>query len=63
MINNISHIGDILAIPMFLLSVIYFYKIKNKNLVEYLLFIFSLSGFILDILFTIMFLKKEFRQN
>ena len=60
MINNISHIGDILAIPMFLLSVIYFYKIKNKNLVEYLLFIFSSSGFILDILFTIMFLKKEF---
>ena len=59
MINNISHIGDIFAIPMFLLSSIYFYKIKNKTLVEYFLLIFSISGFILDILFTIWF----FREN
>lgn len=33
MIKNISHIGDILTIPLFLLAIIYFYKINNKTLI------------------------------
>jgi len=56
--KNISHIGDIIAIPFFYLLIIYFYNIKNKNLLEYILLLFSISGFILDILFTIQFLSK-----
>ena len=55
-INNSSHYGDILAIPFFALLVIYFYNIKNKSTLEYILFYFSIAGFVLDILYTIMFL-------
>ena len=58
--KNISHWGDILAIPFFLLLVIYFYRIPNKSNIENLLFIFSLVGFIADIWFTYIryFLRK-----
>ena len=57
-INNVSHYGDILAIPFFALLVYYFYLIENKSIVEYILFYFSISGFILDILYTYIFLKR-----
>lgn len=56
-IKNFSHYGDILAIPFFALLVIYFYKIENKNTIEYVLLLFSISGFILDILYTYIFLS------
>ena len=59
LINNISHYGDILAIPFFGLLTIYFYNIKNKTLLEYLLLLFSLSGFILDSFFTFLFFDKK----
>ncbi len=54
-INNLSHYGDILAIPFFALLSIYFYNIENKNLLEYILLLFSMSGLILDILYTYIF--------
>jgi hypothetical protein len=54
-IQNISHYGDILAVPFFLLLVIYFYKKKNKTIFEYILYLFSISGFILDSYFTYLF--------
>lgn len=57
-IKILSHIGDILAIPFFYLLVIYFYKKKKRTLIENLLYLFSINGFILDTLFTIDFLKK-----
>ena len=57
MINNIVHYGDILAIPFFILLSIYFYRKKNKNILEYILLIFSVVGTIADILFTSQFLK------
>ena len=57
--NNIAHYADIVAIPMFLLSSIYFYNIDHKNNLEYILLFFSLTGFILDILFTLLFLSKR----
>jgi len=56
-IKNCSHYGDILAIPFFALLVIYFYNIKHKTIIEYLLLCFSISGFILDILYTYIFLS------
>lgn len=58
-INNLSHYGDILAIPLFGLLVIYFYSIENKSTIENILFYFSISGFILDILYTYIFLSKN----
>lgn len=56
MMNNISHIADILAIPFFALAVIYFYNIENKSNLEYLLLFWSICGLVLDILFTWQFL-------
>ena len=50
--TNLSHYGDIVAIPFFALLVIYFYIIKNKSITEYVLFCFSILGFLLDILYT-----------
>lgn len=55
--TDISHFGDIIAIPFFLLSTVYFYRKKNKNKVEYILLLFSISGLILDIYFTYIFLR------
>ncbi len=57
MINNLVHYGDILAIPFFILLSIYFYRKKNKNILEYILLIFSVVGTVADILFTSQFLK------
>ena len=56
-IKNCSHYGDILAIPFFALLVIYFYNIEHKSTIEYILLCFSRSGFILDILYTYIFLS------
>jgi len=55
---NISHYGDILAIPFFALLVNYFYNIKNKSIIEYVLFLFSIAGLVLDIIFTYMFFNN-----
>ena len=55
---NISHYGDILAIPFFALLVNYFYNIKNKSIIEYILYLFSIAGLVLDILFTYMFFNN-----
>ncbi len=54
--NDLSHYGDICAIPMFGLLVYYLYKIKNKTQFEYLLLFFSIIGFIVDVSFTYIFL-------
>lgn len=52
LISNLSHYGDILAIPFFALLSIYFYNIEQKSIMEYVLLLFSVSGFVLDILYT-----------
>jgi hypothetical protein len=57
--KNISHIGDIIAIPFFLLMIIYFYKIENKTPTEYVLYLFAISGFILDVFYTFLFWNKR----
>lgn len=58
-IKNVSHYGDILAIPLFGLLTIYFYNIEHKSSLEYLLFYFSIAGFVLDILYTYIFFTKN----
>jgi len=55
--RNISHYGDIIAIPFFALLSFYFYQIEEKTDLEYILFFFSISGFILDIIYTILFIS------
>ena len=58
-IKNASQYGDILAIPFFALLVIYFYNIEHKSIIEYVFLWFSISGFILDILYTYIFLSRS----
>lgn len=55
--NNLSHYGDIFAIPLFGLMITYFYNIENKSLTEEILFYFSIFGFVLDVLYTYIFLS------
>lgn len=55
-LNNYAHYGDILAIPFFLLLSIYFYNKNRKTLLEYILFFFAISGFVLDSIFTYIYL-------
>lgn len=37
--NQISHYGDLFAIPFFILASIYFYTIEHKTVMEYILFL------------------------
>ena len=55
-IDNISNIGDIFAIPFFAMLVYYFISIKNRNIIEYILLLFSIAGLSLDIIFTIQYI-------
>jgi hypothetical protein len=57
---NIIHIADILAIPLFLLMIIYFSQKQNKTIIEYILLLFGIGGLIFDICFSIyyIFMKK-----
>ena len=51
-ISQFVHIADILAIPFFIMSFIYFYNIKNKSFIEFVLMLFAGVGFVLDTIFT-----------
>jgi len=51
----IVHIGDIIAIPFFGLLTYYFYFMENKTFFEWILFLFSLAGFLIDGAFTILY--------
>jgi hypothetical protein len=55
--DYLCHICDILAIPLFALLTIYFYNKKNKSVVEMILFLFGITGLVLDSLFTFVFFK------
>jgi hypothetical protein len=54
-IADISHYGDIAAIPFFFALMVYFASIKKKTTFEYILLLLSASGFVLDSLFTAQF--------
>jgi hypothetical protein len=56
--HNMSHYCDIIAAPLFFILSIYLYKIKNKTLLEKMLLIFAILGFILDSLFTFDYFVK-----
>lgn len=56
--ENIVHIGDVFAIPMFGLLTYYFYKKPNKNDLENILYLFAIIGFIADTYFTMKYFEK-----
>ena len=56
-LSDLSHIGDILAIPFFFLLCVYFYEKPRLTRTEQVLFLFAASGFVLDILFTVSYLR------
>ena len=57
--NKLAHYGDILAIPFFMISLYYFYLIKNKTLLEWLITLFIFICLVGDILFTFIFYRKK----
>jgi len=48
---NIHTIVDILAAGFLMILIIYFYCKKNRSLIENVLFILSITGLIIDVLF------------
>jgi hypothetical protein len=58
-VNNLTHIGDMLAVPFFLLLTMYFYNIDSKTPLEYLLFLFSLSCFLIDVTFSYFYISVK----
>jgi len=54
-----SHIFDIFTIPFFALLFFYFYEIKNKTPIEWILYVFSIIGGIGYTIFTILFVKRH----
>ena len=52
----IINIADIVAIPMFLLLVIYFVQKKNKTVLELVLLLMVSFGIVIDVCFPIYFL-------
>ena len=55
--NNIAHYGDLIAIPFFIITLYYFYLIKNKTLIEIIITWFILICLLGDILFTLIYFK------
>ncbi len=58
LIKNIPHIAAIFAIPLFALLVYYFNNKKKKTIIEYILYLFGISGLIFDTIFTYLYLSK-----
>jgi hypothetical protein len=54
-----SHVFDIFTIPFFVLLFFYFYEIKNKTPIEWILYVFSIIGGVGYIIFTILFVKRH----
>ncbi len=58
-LNKLAHYGDLLAIPFFIITFIYFYKIENKSLLEIGIMIFLFIAFSCDIIFSIIFFTTK----
>lgn len=57
-VMNIVHYADIVAIPLFLLLTVYFYKKSNRTFIENILLLFAISGLVLDTYFSYNFINK-----
>lgn len=58
-IDILARYADFIAAPLFLLASYYFFNIQNKNIIEYLLLLFSVSALFIDIFFSVHFLYKN----
>ncbi len=57
--DNIFRYADIVALPFFLIMIIYFIKIKDKSTIEHILTFFAFIGFIVDYKSSYDFLNKK----
>jgi hypothetical protein len=57
--KNLSHYGDIIAIPFFVLLFFYFYNIDKKTRLEYILMYFCLIALLADIFYTYLFFSNK----
>ena len=49
---KLSQLGDILAIPFWMLLIYYFHNIHNHTVIEHVLYLFSICGLVADVFFT-----------
>ena len=56
---NLVYYADILAIPFFLLLIIYFYN-KKRTFIENILLLFAVSGLVLDTFFSYNFINNNY---
>ncbi len=54
-----SHYADIMAIPFWVVGVLYFDSIKKRNITENILLFFTICGLVFDTLFSIAYLKSK----
>jgi len=59
LVNTLSHVGDIAAIPFFGWATVYFYRKKNRTRQENILLGLSVFGFLVDLFFTFHYLRKS----
>lgn len=55
-IDHAERVADMIAIPFFLFASVYVWRIPQKTIVEYLILLFVITGFILDSVFTMDYL-------
>ena len=58
-LDDASHLGDVLAIPFFGLLVYYFLSIPRRTPFETILLLFAVGGFVLDVLYSTQFLTRK----
>jgi hypothetical protein len=56
--KDIANLGDVAAIPFFIILSFYFANIEHKTLLEWILFWFSVGAFIADCFFTYLFIIR-----
>ena len=57
--NKLAHYGDMIAIPFFIITLIYFFNIENKTNLEYLIILFLTISLICDVVFTYIFMTSK----
>jgi undecaprenyl pyrophosphate phosphatase UppP len=56
--KDLTNYGDIVAIPLFLIAIVYFRKKENRTLIENLLLLFMCIGLVFDTISTYFFLQR-----
>jgi uncharacterized membrane protein YbhN (UPF0104 family) len=59
---RLSEITDMVSIPFFFALTLYFYGIEDKTPLEYVLFLFSIIGFFVDTILTLLLVRGHCRK-